>query len=207
MAEIETSTPPPALAVRESVVSWPAIFAGAVVAVAVGLLLTLLAAGFGLSVSFPGLSTQASLQAFTPELGAAAIVIQVICGGLAGYIAGRLRTVWLHAHGDEAHFRDTAHGLVAWALATLTGVILAATVLGPYAERLAGDLAPVAPPAGPGAARRPHRRPGRVLHGRRHAAQRLRRRRRRAPGRAADRGDARAVPPALRCRGSGVRSE
>lgn len=146
MAEIETSTPPPALAVRESVVSWPAIFAGAVVAVAVGLLLTLLAAGFGLSVSFPGLSTQASLQAFTPELGAAAIVIQVICGGLAGYIAGRLRTVWLHAHGDEAHFRDTAHGLVAWALATLTGVILAATVLGPYAERLAGDLAPVAPP-------------------------------------------------------------
>ncbi len=145
MVEIDIPMPAQPAIMRERAVSWSAIFAGAVVAVATGLILTLLAAGFGLALGFPGLSTQASLQAFTPELGATAMAIQVICGGLAGYLAGRLRTVWLHSHGDEAHFRDTAHGLIAWALATVAAVVLAATVLGPYAEHLAGDLALSAP--------------------------------------------------------------
>jgi hypothetical protein len=142
MVEIDIPMPTPAPLGRESAVSWPAIFAGAVVAVAVGLILTLLAAGFGLTLGFPGLSTQASLQAFTPELGATAVAIQVICGALAGYLAGRLRTVWLQAHDDEAHFRDTAHGLIAWALATLAALVLAVTVLAPYADHLAGEMAP-----------------------------------------------------------------
>jgi hypothetical protein len=142
MVEIDIPLPTQTAVAREAAVSWPAIFAGAVVAVATGLILTLLAAGFGLSLGFPGLSTQDSLKSFTPEFGAAAVAIQVICGALGGYLAGRLRTVWLLAHDDEAHFRDTAHGLIAWALATVAAVILAATVLGPYAEHLAGPLAP-----------------------------------------------------------------
>src|SRR5262249_22529084 len=35
-----------------------------------------------------------------------------------GYIAGRLRTKWTGVHTDEVYFRDTAHGFVAWAVAT-----------------------------------------------------------------------------------------
>jgi hypothetical protein len=43
----------------------------------------------------------------------------VAAGLLGGYIAGRLRTKWVNLHTDEVFFRDTAHGFLAWALATL----------------------------------------------------------------------------------------
>ncbi|HEY7899710.1 MAG TPA: hypothetical protein VIC25_00870 [Caulobacteraceae bacterium] len=118
-------------------VSWPAIFAGAATAVAAGTFLTTLAAGFGLDVSRGALATRSSLAAFTPALGAWAIAAQVIASGLGGYLAGRLRHAW-DLHLDEAHFRDTAHGLVTWAVATIAWVLLAALVLGPYADRLSG---------------------------------------------------------------------
>jgi hypothetical protein len=36
-----------------------------------------------------------------------------------GYLAGRLRAKWIGPRTDEVLFRDTAHGLLAWALATL----------------------------------------------------------------------------------------
>jgi hypothetical protein len=39
--------------------------------------------------------------------------------GLGGYLAGRLRTKWASVHTDEVYFRDTAHGFLAWATATL----------------------------------------------------------------------------------------
>jgi hypothetical protein len=38
---------------------------------------------------------------------------------LGGYIAGRLRTRWLNLDADEVAFRDTAHGFLAWSVATL----------------------------------------------------------------------------------------
>jgi len=117
--------------------SWAAIFAGAVTALALSILLTLLAAGFGLTLGWGGVASRASLGVFTPALGAWAIAIQVIAAAFGGYLAGRLRQAWVATHADEAHFRDTAHGLVAWALATLAGVVVAVTVLAPYAEAIA----------------------------------------------------------------------
>jgi hypothetical protein len=156
MVEIDIPAAPSSVTSREGAVSWAAIFAGAVVALATGLLLTLLATGFGLDLSFPGLSSRASLQGFTPTAGAVAVAIQAVCGALGGYLAGRLRGVWLTAHVDEAHFRDTAHGLIAWALSTVAGVIMAATVLGPYAEHLAAAMPPLAPPTPDEAARAAH---------------------------------------------------
>jgi hypothetical protein len=125
----------------EPPVSWPAIFAGAIVSLAASLLLSIVAAGLGLALSFPGLASRGSLGAFTPELGAYAMVVQVLAGALGGYVTGRLRTIWPFVHDDEAHFRDTAHGLITWALATVAGVILAALVLAPYADQLSGASA------------------------------------------------------------------
>jgi len=118
-------------------ISWAAIVAGASVAIAVSLVLSLAAAGLGFTVGYPGLATRGSLSAFSPMVGAGAIVIQVLSSALGGFIAGRLRTTWVGVHGDESHFRDTAHGLVTWAVATVVGVILAITVLAPYADRMA----------------------------------------------------------------------
>ena len=39
-------------------------------------------------------------------------------------MAGRLRTKWTSIHTDEVYFRDTAHGLLAWAVATLLTALL-----------------------------------------------------------------------------------
>jgi hypothetical protein len=134
----------PSVVETESAVSWSAVWAGSVAALALALVLTTLAAGFGLALSPPWLATRASLLAFNPILGAVLVAIQVLSAGLGGYLAGRLRTRWQNLHSHEAHFRDTAHGLLVWSMSTLAGVILAGTVLGPYAERLNGAQAAAA---------------------------------------------------------------
>ncbi len=136
---------PPASAGRRealaSPISWGAIWAGAAVAVAASVVLTLAAAGLGFAVSYSPLGSRGSLSGFTPEVGAGAIVIQVLASALGGYLAGRLRTIWHSVHDDEAHFRDMAHGLVAWAVATVAILVLASAVLGPYAESLSFQVA------------------------------------------------------------------
>ena len=134
--------------------SWSAIWAGAVVTVAASLLLSLAAAGLGYDVGSPGLATRSSLRAFAPEVGAGAILIQVLSAALGGYVAGRTRTIWTGLHDDESHFRDTAHGLIAWALATVAGVLLAALVLAPYADAMSAAAAANQPPPSPEDAQR-----------------------------------------------------
>ncbi len=127
----------------EPTLSWSAIFAGSLVAVATSVFLTVLASGFGYNLAAGALASRGSLDAFTPELGAGAIAIQVISAGLGGYLAGRLRHAWNLAHADEAHFRDTAQGLVVWALSAIGGLMLFALVMAPWDAQ----LAPVAPAA------------------------------------------------------------
>ena len=122
-------------------VSWAAIWAGAIVAVAVTVVLTLAGAGLGYSLSYSMVATRGSLSAFTPEIGAGAMVVQVLAGAIGGYLAGRLRVLWHGVHDDEAHFRDTAHGLIAWALATLIVLLLGTLVLAPYADALSAQAA------------------------------------------------------------------
>ncbi len=135
-------------------VSWPAIWAGAVVAVAVTIVLTLAGAGLGFSLSYSAVATRGSLTGFTPAVGAGAMVVQVLAGGIGGYLAGRLRVLWHGVHDDEAHFRDTAHGLIAWALATLIVVVLGTVVLAPYADALSAQAAAAQVPPTPEDAQR-----------------------------------------------------
>jgi hypothetical protein len=47
------------------------------------------------------------------------IVTQWASAALGGYIAGRLRTRWHGTHVHEVFFRDTAHGLITWSVATV----------------------------------------------------------------------------------------
>jgi hypothetical protein len=59
-------------------------------------------------------------------------------------LAARLRTKWTGVHSNEVFFRDTAHGFVAWALAT----VLSASVLGAAATHIVnGAAAGIAPAA------------------------------------------------------------
>ena len=107
-------------------VSWAAIFAGASTAAALSLLLIMLGAGLG----FSAVSPWANEGVGAKGLGITAIVwlavTQIIASGMGGYLAGRLRVKWANMHGDEVYFRDTAHGFLAWAVATLVTVTLIA---------------------------------------------------------------------------------
>ena len=52
------------------------------------------------------------------------IVVAMLSSTVGGYIAGRLRNRWAGVHHDEVYFRDTAHGFMAWALATVVGAAM-----------------------------------------------------------------------------------
>lgn len=112
---------------QQSAVSWPAIFAGAAVATAATILLLVLGAGIGFSSVSPWQNSGATVTTLAVGAVIWLIVVQWISSGLGGYVAGRLRTRWTGIHTDEAFFRDTAHGLVAWAVATMLTVVIVAS--------------------------------------------------------------------------------
>ncbi|KPA94584.1 hypothetical protein [Pseudomonas asplenii] len=111
---------------NHSGVSWAAIFAGAAAAAALSLLLLMLGSGLGLAAISPWSGEGISAKG----LGIWAIIwlalTQILAAGMGGYLAGRLRVKWANVHGDEVYFRDTAHGFLAWAVATLLMATLAA---------------------------------------------------------------------------------
>jgi hypothetical protein len=102
-----------------SAVSWAAIAAGAVVAASTSLLLIALGGGVGLASLSPWAHTGVSAGTFTALTAMGLIVVQWVSAGVGGYIAGRLRTRWVSLHTHEVFFRDTAHGFITWATATL----------------------------------------------------------------------------------------
>jgi hypothetical protein len=103
----------------QSAVSWAAVIAGGVAAVAITLLLVALGTGIGLSSVSPWSSSNPSATTFTLLAAVWLIIVQWLSSGLGGYLAGRLRTKWTSLHTDEVFFRDTAHGFLAWALASI----------------------------------------------------------------------------------------
>lgn len=113
-----------------SAVSWAAIAAGAVVAAATSLLLIALGGGVGLASLSPWTHTGASVTTFTAITAIGLIVVQWVSAGTGGYIAGRLRTRWHGVHTHEVFFRDTAHGFITWATATLLASAAAALIAG-----------------------------------------------------------------------------
>jgi hypothetical protein len=115
-----------AIEASSSAVSWPAIFAGAFAALALSVVLTSLAAGLGLTTISAWPNTGASVTAFTIGMGIGLIVVQWLSSALGGFITGRLRTKWTGVHTHEVFFRDTAHGFLSWALATIVGTVLLA---------------------------------------------------------------------------------
>jgi hypothetical protein len=101
-----------------SAVSWASIFAGAVVAIATTLILIALGSGLGFAAASPWPGAAPSATKFAIGVGVWLIVTQWLSSALAGYVTGRLRTRWIGIHTKEVLFRDTAHGLLAWAVAT-----------------------------------------------------------------------------------------
>jgi len=112
-----------------SAVSWPAILAGAAVSAGLSLILLLIGSGIGFSVMNPwSSSTVATTTKAATVAGIYITVTAVMASAVGGYLAGRLRHLWLGTHPHEAFFRDTAHGLITWAVATVVSVALLGTV-------------------------------------------------------------------------------
>jgi hypothetical protein len=135
--------------VFNSTVSWGAILAGGFTAAAVSLIVMAFGVGAGLSVVSPWEGEGISATTASWSAGVFLVVVAMIASTFGGYITGRLRHGWEDVNVHERFFRDTAHGFVAWAFAT----VLTVTVLaGAGTHLLAGASAGAIPAAGAGAA-------------------------------------------------------
>jgi hypothetical protein len=137
-ASVESSAP---------AVEWAAIIAGAVAAVAVSLILFALGTGFGFAAVSPATFSTTSPAEFALSAGLWLIVVQWLAAGLGGYLTGRMRTKWVGIRTDEVFFRDTAHGFLAWALATL--IVAGLLALGSGAAGAAASAATAGTPEAP----------------------------------------------------------
>ncbi len=116
-------------------VAWSAILAGTAAALATTLMLLLLGSALGLASASPWPNDGASAAALGVGAAVWMVVMQWLASAMGGYITGRMRTRWVGIRTDEVFFRDTAHGFLAWAVATaimfgLTFSAVTATVSG-----------------------------------------------------------------------------
>lgn len=117
-----------------SAVSWAAVVGGAFVAASLSLILLSLGTGLGFSAVSPWTHNGATAAAIGAGAIAWLIGTQIAASALGGYLGGRLRTKWTNVHTDEVYFRDTAHGLLVWAV----GMVLTAGFLASAAASFAG---------------------------------------------------------------------
>lgn len=102
-----------------SAVSWGPIIAGTLAATAISLVFILIGSGLGLTMVSPWSGESASLTTLGATAAVWLIVVQWVSAALGGYLTGRLRAKWVGIHTYEVFFRDTAHGFLSWALATV----------------------------------------------------------------------------------------
>jgi hypothetical protein len=102
------------------------------------LVLLAFGAGMGFSAVSPWGNSGISAGIFQISTALYLMVVALLASALGGYVAGRLRTRWVGVHTHEVFFRDTAHGFLSWALATVIG----AGFLAAAASNIAGGASP-----------------------------------------------------------------
>ena len=120
----------------KSGISFAAIVGGAVAAIAATLILVALGSALGLASISPW-SDGATAASVGVGAGIWLVVTQWLSSAFGGYLTGRLRTKWAVHSSDEVFFRDTAHGFLAWALATVIVFGLAMSIAGGAANMAA----------------------------------------------------------------------
>ena len=126
---VNTPRPAPAPAGPDAV-AWGSIAAGAAAAASLSLILLILGVGLGLSSVSPWTSSAVSATSFGVSTVVWLTLTQLLASAMGGYLAGRLRNRWADVHVDEVYFRDTAHGFLAWALASLASAALLTSTIG-----------------------------------------------------------------------------
>ena len=141
MNDVSTTKPVVITDHERAAVSWPAIIAGATASLALTLVLLAFGTGLGVSSVSPWAGSGVSTTTFKIGTGLYAVVMAMLSSAIGGYIAGRLRARWTGAEADEVYFRDTAHGFLAWALASVVGALMLASPLSSAVSSVAGGAA------------------------------------------------------------------
>src|SRR5450631_3840163 len=116
---------PEPMQAQASIMSW-----GSAAAATLALILLMLGTGLELSSGLPWAYSGVSATTFGVSTFLWLAFTQLVASGMGGYLAGRLRTKWVAVHTDEVYFRDTAHGFLAWAVASLATAALLTSVIG-----------------------------------------------------------------------------
>lgn len=120
-----------------SAVSWGPVIAGAFIATVITMVLMLVGTGLGLTLVSPFSGESSSAATVSIYAAIWLVIVQWASAGVGGYLTGRLRTKWVGVHNDEVFFRDTAHGFLTWAVATVVVVMF----LGSAISSIAGGAA------------------------------------------------------------------
>ena len=131
---------------------------GALGATAISLVLLTFGAALGLSVVSPYPYAGISAKGLAVLTGTYVALVTVASFGAGGYLAGRLRSPWTGAAGNEvteSHFRDGSYGFGVWALAVLLGSALAASGVGGVLKAAVQSTTAVAAAGTAGAASNP----------------------------------------------------
>ena len=131
--------------VRTDFVHWTPVFAGALVASALSLVLVAFGASLGLSVASTAPTWRDTSPTLTLLSGLYLVLTALVSFGFGGYVAGRLRTTWdPELHQEFVEFRDGTHGLLSWALAVVISGLVAAVVATAISSK---SVAPATTPA------------------------------------------------------------
>ena len=160
MATVSQTTAPLAAAtIRPPYLEWGPVILGALGATAVSLVLLTFGAALGLSVVSPYAYAGISAKGLAVLTGTYVALVTVASFGAGGYLAGRLRSPWTGAVGNElneSHFRDGSYGFGVWALAVLLGSALAVSGVGGVLKTAVQSTTAVAAAGAAGAASNPN---------------------------------------------------
>jgi hypothetical protein len=98
-------------------ISWGAVFAGAIIALVLQIILNMVGVGVGLSTIDVAKGDAPSAGSLSIGAGIWWVVSGIVAAAVGGYIAGRLS-------GKASHSTTAYHGLIAWAVSTLIVVYL-----------------------------------------------------------------------------------
>jgi hypothetical protein len=105
-------------------IQWGPVIGGAVGGAAIISVLMTFAASLGLLFTSPSPTWRDTTVWLTILSGVWMLLVYVFSFGIAGYVAGRMRSPLRGADPNEIEFRDGVHGLLAWALGVIIGALL-----------------------------------------------------------------------------------
>jgi hypothetical protein len=115
--------------------AWTPIVAGALIATAFSTLLVAFGTAIGLGIASAAPTWRDASAALRLLSGLYLVLVAVVSFGIGGYITGRIRRSDPAPEASEVERRDGIHGLAAWAIAVVLGVLLTALIASAAATR------------------------------------------------------------------------